>query len=64
MILIPLTDVGQMRAHGLPFRTTDSVRWCYRHAGERGLSDAFVRIGKRIYLDPERFHELVREVVA
>lgn len=61
MQLIPLTDVDRMQAAGLPFPTTDSARWCHRHAEDRGLADAFIRIGKRIYIDPDRFHELVRE---
>jgi len=58
--LIPLTDAEKMQAAGLPFTTTDSARWCHRQAAERGLAKAFVRIGRRIYVDPELFHELVR----
>lgn len=59
--LIPLTDPKRMQAAGLPFPTTDSARWCFRHAAERGLADAFVRIGRRVYVDPTRFHELARQ---
>jgi len=62
--LIPLTDPAKMQAAGLPFATTDSARWCHRHARERGLSGAFVRIGKRIYVDPSKFHELARRNAA
>jgi len=64
MQLIPLTDPAGMKAAGLPFHTTDSARWCHRHADERGLSEAFVRLGKRVYVDPDKFHELVRRAAA
>jgi hypothetical protein len=59
--LIPLTDPEKMEAAGLPFPTTYSARWCHRHASARGLTKAFVRIGRRIYVDPAKFHELVRD---
>lgn len=59
--LIPLTDPAQMLAAGLPFRTTDSARWCFRHREQRGVASAFVRIGRRVYIDPDEFHRLVRE---
>jgi hypothetical protein len=62
--LIPLTKPDEMRAAGLPFESTDSARWCHRHAQERGLTDAFVRIGRRVYVDPQRFHDLVRNNAA
>jgi hypothetical protein len=59
--LIPLTEFDKTpRADGLPFESTDSARWCHRHAHERGLSKAFVRIGRRVYIDPAKFHELAR----
>jgi hypothetical protein len=59
--LIPLTDPDQMVANGLPFKTVHSARWEYRKAKERGTSAAFVRIGGRVYIDPERYHEAIRE---
>jgi hypothetical protein len=59
--LIPLTDVPMMLAAGLPFDTEDAARWCFRKADERGLRKAFVRIGRRVYVDPAKFHELARE---
>jgi hypothetical protein len=62
--LIPLTDADKMQAAGLPFETTDSARWCHRHASERGLTAAFIRLGRRVYVDPAKFHELVRQKAA
>lgn len=58
--LIPLTRPDELKAAGVPFETTDSVRWAYRRRHENGLAGAFIRIGKRVYLDPARFHELAR----
>ena len=58
--LIPLTRPDKLQAAGLPFETTDAARWAHRQAAETGLTDAFVRIGRRVYVDPDRFHALVR----
>jgi hypothetical protein len=60
MQLIPLTRPEKMQAAGLPFETTDAARWAHRTAAQNGIADAFVRVGRRIYIDPDRFHELVR----
>jgi hypothetical protein len=32
-----------------------------RTAVEKGLSDAFVSIGRRQFIDPDKFHQLVRQ---
>jgi hypothetical protein len=58
--LIPLTDAERMQQAGLPFPSEASARWCFRHAEERGLAAAFVRLGRRVYVDPAKFHELIR----
>lgn len=58
--LIPLTKPAELKAEGVPFETEDSARWAYRRRHENGLAEAFVTIGRRIYLDPEKFHEMVR----
>lgn len=58
--LIPLTRPDELKAAGVPFATTDSARWAFRMRNENGLSDAFIRLGRRVYLDPEKFHSLVR----
>lgn len=59
--LIRIVDIDRIRAAGLPFRTVDEIRWCFRTAADKGLTDAFVRIGKNIHVDPVKFHELVRQ---
>ena len=58
--LIPINNPQQMQAEGIPFTTEHQARWVFRRADENGLSAAFIRIGRRIYLDPSKFHELVR----
>jgi hypothetical protein len=62
--LIPLTDEAEMKRFGLPFKTTDAVRWHFRHRVERGTAEAFVRDGSRIYVDPDTFYQLIRRAIA
>ena len=62
--LIPLTQPAALQAEGCPFKTENAARWAFRQRHENGLSGAFVRIGKSIYLDVGRFHELVRKQAA
>lgn len=58
--LIALTDVAGARNAGIPVTSTHQLRWLERTADEKGLRGAFVRVGRRVFLDPVRFHELVR----
>ena len=58
--LIPLNRPEQFQSNGLPFETEGSARWAYRQRHETGLAAAFVRMGRRVFIDPDRFHELVR----
>lgn len=59
--LIPLTDIAGARNAGIPVTTTHQLRWLERTADEKGLRDAFVRVGRRVFLDPDKFHKLVRK---
>lgn len=59
--LIPLTDLESLRAAGIVYpRTVHAWRWLFRHRRERGLDDAFRRVGRRILVDVARYVELVR----
>jgi len=58
--LIPLTRPAEAKAAGVPVDSEDQLRWLARTADEKGLREAFVRIGRRVFLDPAKFHELVR----
>lgn len=59
--LIPITRPDLMQAAGIPFHSEHSARWAERTAADKGFAAAFIRIGRRVYIDPARFHELVRE---
>jgi hypothetical protein len=59
--LIPLTRPAELKAEGIPFETEESARWAYRRRHENGLADAFVNIGRRVFIDAVKFHELVRQ---
>ncbi len=50
---IALTDLTNLRAAGITYPSTvHGRRWLFRHRHERGLDDAFRRIGRRIVVDP------------
>lgn len=59
--LIPIIDRERLIAAGIVYPDTiDSWRWLYRKRHERGLDDAFCRVGRRILVDVPVFLELVR----
>ena len=59
---VALTDLANLRSAGIAYPSTiHGWRWLYRHRHERGLDDAFRRIGRRIVVDPQRYRELIRE---
>lgn len=61
-IFVALTDLTNLRAAGIAYPSTvHGWRWLFRHRHERGLEDAFRRIGRRIVVDPQRYRELVRD---
>lgn len=57
---IALTDLANLRAAGIVYPSTvHGWRWLFRHRHERGLEDAFRRIGRRIVVDAQRYQELL-----
>jgi hypothetical protein len=59
---VALTDLTNLRAAGITYpNTVHGWRWLFRHRHERGLDDAFRRIGRRIVVDPQRYSELIRD---
>lgn len=58
--LIPLTRPAEAKAAGIPVESVDQLRWLERTADDKGLRPAFVRIGKRVFIDPAKFHECAR----
>ncbi len=59
--LIALNRPAEAKAAGIPVDSEDQLRWLARTAPEKGLGKAFVRIGRRIFIDPAKFHELARK---
>lgn len=62
--LIPLNRPAEAKAPGIPVETESQLRWLERTADDKGLRGAFVRIARRVFLDPVKFHELVRKRAA
>lgn len=60
--LIALQDIAAIKASGLPFETVHQLYWVFRQRKENGFAEAFIKIGRRTYLDPVKFHELSRSV--
>lgn len=59
--LIPMTDIQGLRAAGINYpHTIDSWRWLYRHREERGVTEAFRRVGRRIVVDVQAFIDAIR----
>jgi hypothetical protein len=58
--IIYLTEIDKAQAAGLPWQSVHAARWDYRHRIERGTAGAFLNIGSRVAVDPDRYHELVR----
>jgi hypothetical protein len=58
--LIPIQDIEALRAEGIHFKSQGAARWCERMAQQNGLTAAFVRVGRRVFVDPDKFHELAR----
>ena len=59
--IVFLTETDRAREHGLPWTSVHAARWDYRHRVERGTAKAFVKIGKRVGVYPDRYHDLMRE---
>lgn len=45
----------------VPAFSEASIRWIRFTAKKRGMSEAFVRFGKRVYVDCEKFFTLLQE---
>lgn len=59
--LVALTDLDGAKTAEIPVTSTHQLRWLERTADEKGLRPAFVRIGRRVFIDPAKFHELARK---
>ena len=64
MQLIPINNLEAMRAAGLPFTTLGAARWDYRKSEERGTRRAYILLGNKVHIDPEIWHQAIREAQA
>jgi len=58
--LIRITDTEALHAEGIKFPSTGALRWFESKAEENGFADAFVRVGRRVFVDPDRYHDIAR----
>jgi hypothetical protein len=59
-VLIPLNDCRLFKNAGFEYPSTESqARWLFRQRHSNGLAGAFVRIGRRVFIDLEQFNVLV-----
>ena len=61
-MLIPLQNPEGWLAQGVPFKSEHAARWSFRRRHEMGLAKAFVRLGRRIYVDPAGFAEAIHDL--
>ncbi len=53
---IPINDPEATQAAGIAYPATENGwRWTYRQRHQRGLSHCFVRVGRRILVDPRAY---------
>lgn len=60
VVVVFLTEIDRAREFGLPWTSVHAARWDYRHRHQRGVAEAFVHVGRRIGVYPDRYHELLR----
>jgi hypothetical protein len=59
---IPITDLDALRERGIAYpKTVDGWRWLHRNREQRGLADAFVRVGRRVCVLPDVYVARTRE---
>jgi hypothetical protein len=62
--LIPISKPDELKAAGLPWDTYGKVQWAFRNRNSNGLAGAFVRIGKNIFVNPQKALELAGQNIA
>lgn len=58
--LIRITDTESLRAEGIHFPSVGATRWFAAQATNNKFREAVVRIGRRVFIDPDRYHEIAR----
>ena len=59
---IPINDPAATRAAGIAYPNTENGwRWLYRCRRERGLEHCFLKVGRRILVDPQAYLDALAE---
>ena len=59
---IPINDPAATQAAGIAYPATENGwRWTYRQRHQRGLAHCFVRVGRRILVDPQAYLDALAE---
>jgi len=62
---VPINDLRALSAAGIEYPKTESqARWLFRRRHFNGLSQTFVRVGRRIFIDVKKYREAVSRSVA
>jgi hypothetical protein len=60
--IVPLTDIDAIRASGVLYPSTvDGWRWLYRQRVARGMTQVFLRVGRRIMIDLTAYEAALRK---
>lgn len=59
--LARLRTIAQLAAESAGLFSEGSLRWHVFHAAETGLDRAIVRVGRRVYIDLDRFEAWLEE---
>jgi len=62
--LIPISKPAELKDAGLPWDTYGKAQWAFRKRHENGLAGAFIRIGRSIFVDPDKAINLASQNVA
>ena len=59
---IPINNSAATMAAGIAYPNTENGwRWLYRNRLERGLAHCFVRLGRRVLVDPQAYLDALAE---
>lgn len=63
--IIPISKPDKLVEAGFAcWDTLGKVQWAFRRRHENGLVGAFVRIGRSVYVDTQKAHEILRQLPA
>ncbi len=59
---IPINNPAATMAAGIAYPNSENGwRWLYRRRHERGLANCFIRVGRRVLVDPQAYLDALAE---